>query len=154
MAITPMVVAGGVAVALVAALSACQGSSTPTAGPSSSATSGPTSPIPDPTSPSPTATSPSNRASAQAVALVPTYLETLDDLFSEPTLSLNRLHEVAVASEFKVEVATLLSFRRKGYRQSGSSVLVTTTVGAIGLATRQPLPRRSCRPSRSERVST
>jgi hypothetical protein len=133
MAMTPAVGLGALALALVAALSACQGSSTPTGDPSTSATSEPTSPSPDPTSPSPTSTSPSDEASAQAIALVPNYLKTIDDLFSAPTLSPNRLHDVSVGREFRIEVATLLSFRRKGYRQSGSSQLVKATVGAVSL---------------------
>lgn len=135
MAMAPTVVAGGVAVALVAALSACQGS-TPTAGPSSSATSGPTSPIPDPTSPSPSATSPSDRASAKAVALVPTYLKTLDDLAVDPTLSLNRLHDVTVSPEFTIQVAGIAKFRAKGYRQVGQVELVKTTVSRVSLENR------------------
>jgi hypothetical protein len=146
MAITPRVVVGSLAIALVAALSACQGGSADTADPSPPATSPPLSANPDPTSPtpSPTSVSPTDDASAQAVALVPKYLKTIDALFIDPTLSLNRLHEVTTANEFKVEVATLVSFRRKGYVQSGSTKLVTTTVSRVNLA-RQAALRTSSR---------
>jgi hypothetical protein len=133
MAMTRTVVLGGLVVALVAAMSACNGGSSPTAGPSSSATSGPTSPSPDPTSPSPSATSPSDRASAQAVALVPTYLKTLDDLYSDRTLPLNRLYDVAVTPEVTIEASAIGRFRARGYRLTGQSELVKTTVRTVSL---------------------
>jgi hypothetical protein len=133
---TPAVGLSVLALALVAALSACQGSSTPTADPSTSATSGPTSPSPDSTSPSSSSTSPTDEASAQAVAVVPTYLKTLDDLAVDPTLPLRRLHDVAVSPEFTVQVAAIARFRAKGYRQVGQVHLVNTSVRRVNLANR------------------
>jgi hypothetical protein len=136
MAMTPAVGLGALALALVAALSACQGSSTPTGDPSTSATSEPTSPSPDPTSPSPTSTSPTDEASAEAVALVPTYLKMLDDLAVDPTLPLSRLHNVTVSPEFTIQVAGIAKFRAKGYRQVGHVQLVKTSVRRVSLANR------------------
>jgi hypothetical protein len=136
MAMTPAVGLGALALALVAALSGCQGNSTPTGDPSTSATSKPTSPSPDPTSPSPTSTSPSDEASALAVALVPTYLKTLDDLAADPGLPLNRLHNVTVSPEFTIQVAAIARFRAKGYRQVGQVQLVNTSVRRVSMANR------------------
>jgi hypothetical protein len=143
MAMTPRVVVGGLAIALAAALSACQGGSADTADPSPPATSLPSSASPDPTSPtpSPTSVSPTDDASAQAVALVPTYLKTIDDLFLQPTLSLNLLHDVAVTPELTIEASGIAKFRGRGYRQTGRTKLVKATVGRVDLTIRQAASR-------------
>ena len=144
MAMTPAVGLSALALALVAALSACQGSSTPTADPSTSATSEPTSTSPDPTSPSPTSTSPTDEASARAIALVPNYLKTIDDLYSDQTLPLNRLYDVAVTPEVTREASAIGRFRARGYRLTGRSKLVKTTVRTVSLTdhpSASPSPR-------------
>jgi hypothetical protein len=149
MVMTRAVAMGAAAVVLVAAVSACQSSSTGGASPTSSQTSAPTSPTADPSSSTdptttPPQTSPAAEASAQAVALVPTYLKTLDDLAVDPTLSLNRLHDVTVSPEFTIQVAGIAKFRAKGYRQVGQVELVKTTVSQVSLENRptaSPSPR-------------
>jgi hypothetical protein len=142
MVMTRAVAVGAAAVVLVAPVSACQNGSAGGATPTSSHTSAPTSPTTDPSSSTdppttaPPQTSPAAVASAQAVALVPTYLKTLDDLAVDPTLSLNRLHDVTVSPEFTIQVAGIAKFRAKGYRQVGQVELVKTTVSQVSLENR------------------
>jgi hypothetical protein len=150
MMMTRAVAIGAAAVALVTAVSACQNSSAGGATPTSSHTSAPTSPTTDPSSgtdPSPTTTppqtSPAAEASAQAVALVPIYLKTIDDLFLDPTLSLNRLHNVTVSPEFLIEASGIAKFRGRDYRQIGKVRLVKTSVIRVSLVNR---PRASPSP--------
>ena len=90
-------------------------SSDPT--PSSSPTSG-TSTSQTP-SPSPTTPSPAEEAEALAVALVPEYLETIDDLYLDPSLPLDGIYQVAVAPEATTQATAIGKFSSKGYRQTG-----------------------------------
>ena len=99
-------------------------SSSPTAGTSTSQTS----------SPSPTTPSPAEEAQALAVALVPDYLGTIDDLYFDPSLPLDGIYQVAVAPEATAQAAAIGKFRSQGYRQTGRSQLVTASAGSVDLS--------------------
>ena len=105
-------------------------SSDPT--PSSSPTSG-TSTSQTP-SPSPTTPSPAEEAEALAVALVPEYLETIDDLYLDPSLPLDGIYQVAVAPEATTQATAIGKFRSQGYRQTGRSQLVTASAVSVDLS--------------------
>ena len=92
----------------------------------------------------PTATDPSNDAEAQAVALVPTYVRTIDDLHLDPSRPLDDLYEVAVTPEATVQATAIGTFRSQGFRQTGRSELVTATADSVDLTTdpaASPAPR-------------
>lgn len=99
-------------------------SSAPTAGTSSSQTS----------SPSPTTPSPAEEAETLAVALVPDYLGTIDDLYLDPSLPLDGIHQVAVAPEATAQATAIGKFRSQGYRQTGRSQLVSASAGSVDLS--------------------
>ena len=113
------------AVAAVLTVSGCSssgnGSSTaPTSTASGSSSSG-----------APSTAEPSTDAEAQAVAFVPTYVRTIDDLYLDQARPLDDLYEVAVAPE----ATAIGTFRSQGYRQVGRSQLVTATAESVDLAT-------------------
>ncbi|MCZ2812112.1 hypothetical protein O2W15_11765 [Modestobacter sp. VKM Ac-2979] len=76
---------------------------------------------------------PSQDAEAQALALIPRYLQTIDDLYLDPSRSLDELYEVSVAPEATAEATAIGQFRAQGYRQTGRSQLVTASVSEIDL---------------------
>ena len=94
---------------------------TTTPGPSSSA--------------APSATDPADEAQAQAVEFVPTYVQTIDDLYLDPSRPLDDLYEVSVAPEATNQATAIGSFRSQGYRQVGRSQLVTVTADSVDLTT-------------------
>jgi hypothetical protein len=83
----------------------------------------------------PTTANPSQDAQSQAVALVPTYLGTIDDLYLDPSRPLDDLYEVAVTPEATAEATAIGTFRSRGYRQTGRSRLVTATADSVDLTT-------------------
>jgi hypothetical protein len=85
--------------------------------------------------PTPTTTDPSDDAEAQAVALVPTYVRTIDDLYLDPSRPLDDIYEVAVAPEATAQATAIGTFRSQGFQQVGRSQLVTTTAESVDLTT-------------------
>jgi hypothetical protein len=122
--------AGATAVLLALTASGCSSSSEPD---SSSAPTSETSTSQTP-SPSPTASSAAEEAQALAVALVPDYLGTIDDLYLDPSLPLDGIHEVAVAPEATAQATAIGKFRSQGYRQTGRSQLVTASAASTDLS--------------------
>jgi hypothetical protein len=127
-----MTAARTVVAALAAVLSlgvaACSSSSDAPAAPSTSMEpSAPTSAA------SSSSTDPTDVAEAQVIALVPTYLQVIDDLYLDATRSLDDLYSVAVAAEATSEATAIGTFRAQDYRQVGRSKLVTTSVSSIDL---------------------
>jgi hypothetical protein len=83
----------------------------------------------------PTTTDPSDDARSQAVALVPTYVRTIDDLYLDPSRPLDDIYEVAVAPEATAQATAIGTFRSQGLRQVGRSQLVTATAESVDLTT-------------------
>jgi hypothetical protein len=87
---------------------------------------------PSPSSSAPVTTaSPAEDAGSQAVALVPTYLRTIDDLYLDPSRPLDDIYEVAVDSEATAQATAIGMFRSQGYRQIGRAQLVTATADSV-----------------------
>jgi hypothetical protein len=99
---------------------------------SSTAPSSAASPSPSSSAPVTTA-SPAEDARSQAVALVPTYLRTIDDLYLDPSRPLDDIYEVAVDSEATAQATAVGMFRSQGYRQIGRAQLVTATADSVDL---------------------
>ncbi|TQN43753.1 hypothetical protein FHU33_3217 [Blastococcus colisei] len=130
--------AGAAAMLLALTASGCS-SSAP--GSSSSPTSGTS--TSRPSSPAPTTPNPAEEAQAQAVALVPDYLATIDDLYLDPSLPLDGIYQVAVAPEATAQATAIGKFRSQGYRQTGRSQLVTASAASTDLSNSpaaSPLP--------------
>jgi hypothetical protein len=124
--------AKAVVASVIFALTASGCSSSPNPGSSSSSTPGTSSPqTPNPSSTPP---SPAEEAQALAVALVPDYLGTIDNLYLDPSLRLDRIHEVAVAPEATAQATAIGKFRSQGYRQTGRSQLVTASAVSVELS--------------------
>ena len=117
------------AVAAVLTVSGCSSSGGSSTAPTSTPTSGSSS------SAAPSATDPADEARAQAVEFVPTYVQTIDDLYLDPTRPLDDLYEVAVAPEATNQATAIGTFRSQGYRQVGRSELVTATADSVDLTT-------------------
>jgi hypothetical protein len=83
----------------------------------------------------PTTGNPSQDARSQAVAFVPTYLGTIDDLYLDSSRPLDDLYKVAVTPEATAEATAIGTFRSRGYRQTGRSRLVTATAYSVDLTT-------------------
>ena len=83
----------------------------------------------------PSPADPSTDAEAQAVAFVPTYVRTIDDLYLDPARPLDDLYEVAVAPEATAQATAIGTFRSQGYRQVGWSQVVTATADSVDLTT-------------------
>jgi hypothetical protein len=101
------------------------------AGCSSSGGGKPTSSAPISRSSSITSTSqppsdPNTTAIDEAVAIIPSYLATLDKLYNDPTTQLNEIYKVAIQPESTVEAVAIGKFRAGGYRGSGQTKLVST----------------------------
>lgn len=117
------------AVAAVLAVSGCSSSGDGSSTAPTSTTSGPSS------SAAPSTTDPFNDAEAQAVAFVPTYLGTIDDLYLDPSRLLDDLYEVAVAPEATAQATAIGTFRSQGFQQMGRSQLMTATADSVDLTT-------------------
>ncbi|WP_242472011.1 MULTISPECIES: hypothetical protein [unclassified Blastococcus] len=122
--------AGAAAVLLALTTLGCSSSSD--AGSSSLSTSGTSSS--QTSSPSPTTPSPAEEAETLAVALVPDYLGTIDDLYLDPSLPLDGIHQVAVAPEATAQATAIGKFRSQGYRQTGRSQLVSASAVSVDLS--------------------
>lgn len=108
-------------------LAACSGGRTaeqPTASPTSASSA-----------PSSMTAAPEEQAVEAADALVGLYWETVDQLYTDSSLSIDGLYAVAVDPEATSEAATLQAFRASGYTQTGQSQVVSTTTGAVVLNT-------------------
>ena len=88
---------------------------------------------PPASSAAPTTADPSQDAASQAVAFVPTYLGTIDDLYLDPSRALNEIYQVAVAPDAVTEATAIGKFRAQGYRQTGRVQLVSASAGSIDL---------------------
>jgi hypothetical protein len=101
--------------------SACTSSAHPSAGPTPSTPHEST---------APTATSkPAPSTSDPVLALVSTYVGTLDDLRSDPTRPLDDIYQVAVAPEATAEASAIGRLRAQSIRQTGRSELVSASPG-------------------------
>ena len=125
MAMTRAAAAAAVVLGLTA--TGCSSQDAPLTAPSSAA-----SPSPSPSAAVMTA-SPAEEAQSQAVALVPTYLRMIDDLYLDPSRPLDDIYEVAVDSEATAQATAIGMFRSQGYRQIGRAQLVTATVDSVDL---------------------
>jgi hypothetical protein len=115
------------AVVLGLTATGCSSQDAPSTAPSSAASPSPSS------SAAVTTASPAEEAQSQAVALVPTYLRTIDDLYLDPSRPLDDIYEVAVDSEATAQATAIGMFRSQGYRQIGRAQLVTATADGVEL---------------------
>lgn len=83
----------------------------------------------------PTSDDPADLAEAQAIALIPTYIGTIDDLYEDPARPLEDVYAVAVAPEATTEAGAIQSFRAQGYTQLGRSEVVSTSAVSVDLST-------------------
>jgi hypothetical protein len=122
--------AAPLAVLVALGVAACSGSSgTPAPSSIPEASGAPSS------SASETSTNATKDAESQAVALIPTYLRTIDDLYLDSSRSLDDIYTVAVAPEATAEATAIGTFRTQGNRQVGRSQLVTASAGSVDLTT-------------------
>jgi hypothetical protein len=121
--------AAAAAVAVVFTVSGCSSTGDGSSTAPTSTTSGSSS------SAAPTTTDPSNDAQSQAVALVPTYVRTIDDLYLDPSRPLDDLYEVAVTPEATAQATAIGTFHSQGFQQVGRSQLVTATAESVDLTT-------------------
>jgi hypothetical protein len=122
--------ATGAALAIVLAIGGCSSSSDQT-----SATASTSGPVATSTSAAPTTADQSQAAESLAVALVPDYLRTIDDLYLDPSRPLDDVYAVAVAPEATAEATAIGTFRSQGYRQVGRSQLVSASADSVDLRT-------------------
>ncbi|WP_299960148.1 hypothetical protein [uncultured Modestobacter sp.] len=121
-------VAAGVALLVVPFVSSCSSS-----GPSSSTEpSALTSSSPSSNTPT-VAPDPGQDARSEALALVPSYLRAIDDLYLDPSRALDELYEVTVAPEAAAQATAIAQFRSQGSRQTGRAQLVTAAAGEVDL---------------------
>ncbi len=99
---------------------------------SGSGQAGPTS-SPVTATPSATPPSPTDLAKVQALAMVPVYLKTIDELYNDPKVPLNNLYKVSAQPDALVELKAIGVDRAHGYRQSGTVKLVRATVTGVDL---------------------
>jgi hypothetical protein len=69
---------------------------------------------------------PSKAAIVDAVAMIPTYLATLDKLYNDASVPLNEIYNVAIQPESTVEAVAIGRFRAAGYRGVGRTKLAST----------------------------
>jgi len=81
-----------------------------------------------------TTADPEQLAVEEATALVTAYWRTVDQLYSDPTLPIDTVYEVAVDPEAASEAAAIQTFRASGYTQTGQSRVVSVTPGAVDIA--------------------
>ena len=120
--------AAALAVLLASGVAACSSSPEPSTAPSPPTTSSPAA-----STAATTSTDPGGEAEAQALALVPTYFQVIDDLYLDPSRSLDDVYRVAVAPEATSEATAIQTFRSQGYRQAGRAQLVRTAVSSADL---------------------
>jgi hypothetical protein len=120
--------AAAAAVVLGLTVSACSSSGDASSTAPTSATSSPPS-----WSTAPTTANPSQDAQSQAVAFVPTYLGTIDDLYLDPSRALDDIYQIAVAPDAVAEATAIGKFRAQGYRQTGRMQLVSASAGSVDL---------------------
>jgi hypothetical protein len=94
-------------------------------------TSSPSSP--SSSSAAPATANPSQNAQSQAVAFVPTYLGTIDNLYLDPSRALHDIYRIAVAPDAVAEATAIGKFRAQGYRQTGRMQLVSASAGRVDL---------------------
>jgi hypothetical protein len=116
------------AVVLGLTVSGCSSSGDASSTARTSATSSPPA-----SSAAPTTADPSQDAQSQAVAFVPTYLGTIDDLYLDPSRALDEIYQVAVAPDAVTEATAIGKFRAQGYRQTGRVQLVSASAGSVDL---------------------
>jgi hypothetical protein len=119
--------ATAVAVVLGLTVSGCSSSGDASSTAPTSPTSSP------PSNAGPTTANPSQDAQSQAVAFVPTYLGTIDDLYLDPSRALDEIYQVAVAPDAVTEATAIGKFRAQGYRQTGRVQLVSASAGSVDL---------------------
>jgi hypothetical protein len=119
--------AAAAAVVLGLTATGCSSQDAPSTAPSSAASPSPSS------SAAVMTASPAEEAQSQAVALVPTYLRTIDDLYLDASRPLDDIYEVAVDSEATAQATAIGMFRSQGYRQIGRAQLVTATADSVDL---------------------
>ncbi len=118
------------AVAVVLTVSGCSSTGDGSSAPPASTTPGSSSS----SAPSTTA-NPSQVAQSQAVALVPAYLRTIDDLYLDPSQALDAIYEVAVAPDAVAQATAIGKFRAQGYRHTGRVQLVSASADSVDLTT-------------------
>jgi hypothetical protein len=80
-----------------------------------------------------THTSPSDEARAVALSFVTDYFATLDRVGSDPSVSLNTLHNVAVSPQFDVLATAYGKNRSLGHKQSGLTKVATSKATSVNL---------------------
>ncbi|CCH88562.1 conserved protein of unknown function [Modestobacter italicus] len=65
--------------------------------------------------------------------MIPTYLETIDDLYLDPSRPLDDVYQVAVAPDAVVEATAIGKFHAQRYQQTGRVQLVSASVDSIDL---------------------
>ena len=121
-------VAGATAVVIGLTVSGCSSSDDASSTAPTSSTSSPSA-----SSAAPTRGNPSQDAQSQAIAFVPTYLGTIDDLYLAPSRALDDIYQVAVAPDAVAEATAIGKFRAQGYRQTGRMQLVSASAGSVDL---------------------
>jgi hypothetical protein len=124
--------ATAVAVVLGLTVSGCSSSGDASSTAPTSATSSP------PSNAGPTTANPSQDAQSQAVAFVPTYLATIDDLYLDPSRALDDIYQVAVAPDAVAQATAIWKFRAQGYRQTGRVQLVSASADSVDLTNTLP----------------
>lgn len=122
--------AAGAAAAVIVGLMA-SGCSSSDPSPSSSPLS--TAPTSQTSGAAPTTASLTQDAQAQAAAIVPTYLQAIDDLYLDPSRSLDEIYQVAVAPDAVTEATAIGKFRAQGHRQTGRVQLVSASADSVDL---------------------
>jgi hypothetical protein len=120
--------ATGAALAIGLAVGGCSSSSDQTSATASTSGSASSS-----TSAGPTTADQSQAAESLAVALVPVYLRTIDDLYLDPSRALDDIYQIAVAPDAVAEATAIGKFRAQGYRQTGRMQLVSVSAGSVDL---------------------
>lgn len=121
-----------ISAALVAALSACSGTTVPpTVTPTATESLAPSAASPS-SNPSATLTE-SEAAALNAERLVRDYWRALDRLGEDPSLPLNTLGEVAISKDLEVRRNQFSNWRRDGWVQTGSTDLADLEVQSVNL---------------------
>ena len=72
-------------------------------------------------------------ASQQALTVIPSYLAAVDKIATDPTVPLNTLYAVASSPEVLIDLRTHGVSRSLGYRQSGSTKVVSSRAMRVDL---------------------
>ena len=76
---------------------------------------------------------PTDSAADDATAFIPTYLAVLDNLYADPTASINDIYKVAVAPEATSEAVAIAQFRAASDRQAGAQKLIQVFSPSVSL---------------------